>query len=237
MQDFANTGTVPTTDLSSASLLPAKLRGAIPSEEFDYQTLLHGLKGYSSPRDKITDLLTKGIILRIKKGLYVFGELYRRAPIQREVIANLLYGPSYISLEYALQFYGLIPEGVETLTSVTTGRQRRFRTPLGSFTYRMIPMRAFQSGMDLIQHEGMRPFLMATPEKALADKLVAERGGEFRSLRGMREYLLENLRIPRGEIRRLSLHRLDQCAASYRSRRLTLLSRAAEEIQRTAGGA
>ena len=115
-------------------LLPTHLRGLIPREEFDYQTLNQGLRGYASPRDKITDLLRKGVVVRVKKGLYVFGPAFRRRAFSREVLANLLYGPSYISLEYALQHHGLIPEAVETLTSVTTGRSRQFRTPLGAFT-------------------------------------------------------------------------------------------------------
>jgi hypothetical protein len=217
------------------SLLPGRLRDAIAHEEFDYQTLLHCLATYAFPRDKITDLLERGIIIRIKKGIYVFGPLYRRRPISREIIANLLYGPSYISLEYALQFHGLIPEAVETLTSVTTGRSRRFRTPIGSFTYRMIPLRAFRTGMDLVEREKGLPFLMATPEKALADKLVAERGMDIRGLRAMREYLYDNLRIPPEEIRRLDPRRLEEIGNSYRSRRLVLCARAVEEAQRKQG--
>ncbi len=56
------------------------LRKKIPQEEFDYQTLLSGLEGYARPRDKISDLLKKGTIIRVKKGLYVFGEEYRKNP-------------------------------------------------------------------------------------------------------------------------------------------------------------
>ncbi len=59
-----------------------------------------------------------------------------------------MYGPSYISLEYALQYHGLIPERVEAVTSVTTGRSRRFASPVGLFTYRSIPLSAFRTGMD-----------------------------------------------------------------------------------------
>lgn len=219
----------------SPLLLPGLLRGAIPHEEFDYQTLLHCLRGYASPRDKITDLLVKGIIIRVKKGLYVFGQLYRRRPISREVIANLLYGPSYISLEYALQFHGMIPEAVETLTSVTTGRSRQFRTPVGTFTYRRIPLRAFRIGMDLVEREGQLPFLMATPEKALADKLVAERGFNIANVHAVREYLYDNLRIAGEDIRRLNPRRLAEIAKCYRSRRLVCLARAVVETHEIEG--
>jgi predicted transcriptional regulator of viral defense system len=215
----------------SPSLFPGLLRAAIPHEEFDYQTLLHCLRAYVAPRDKVTDLLEKRIIIRVKKGFYVFGELYRRRPISREVIANLLYGPSYISLEYALQFHRLIPEAVETLTCVTTGRSRRFRTPVGLFTYRSIPLRAFRTGMDLIEREGQLPFLIATPEKALGDKLAAERGIDITNVPAMREYLCDNLRIPVEEIRRLDLRRLEETANGYRSRRLALLIETVVEFQ------
>ena len=120
------------------------IRKHIPQEEFDYQALLDCLQGYAHPRDKISDLLRKESIIRIKKGLYIFGDEYRNKPFSREILANLMYGPSYISLEYALQHYGLIPERVEAVTSVTTGRSRRFSTPVGLFTYRMIPLEAFR---------------------------------------------------------------------------------------------
>ena len=77
---------------SGTAALPTRLRQLIPREEFDYQTLLSYLQGYDYPRDKITDLLRKGVIIRVKKGLYVFGELYRRRPVSREALANLMYG-------------------------------------------------------------------------------------------------------------------------------------------------
>ena len=61
------------------------LRSKITTEELDYQALMDGLRGYDRPRDKITDLLRQGAIIRIKKGIYVFGERYRRLPFSREV--------------------------------------------------------------------------------------------------------------------------------------------------------
>lgn len=87
------------------------LRKTIPWEEFDYQALLQALKDYAYPRDKITDLLAKGVIVRVKKGLYVFGDAYRTRPYSREILANLIYGPSCVSLEYALHYHGLTPGG------------------------------------------------------------------------------------------------------------------------------
>lgn len=200
------------------------IRKQIPQEEFDYQTLLDCLKGYARPRDKISDLLRKGSIIRIKKGLYIFGDEYRRKPFSREILANLMYGPSYISMEYALQHYGLIPERVEAVTSVSTGRSRRFSTPVGLFTYRMIPLEAFRIGMDRIEIGDGRAFLMATPAKALADKLQEVRGIGIQSQRELYEYLENNLRIDPVALKELKPAELNAISRGYQSRRIRLLS-------------
>jgi len=209
-----------------------RIRRSIPQEEFDYQTLLSCLKDYAHPRDKISDFLRKGVIVRVKKGLYVFGEEYRRKAYSREILANLIYGPSYISLDYALQFHGLIPERVEAVTSVTTGRARRFETPVGLFTYRPIPLEAFRKGMDQMETGDSRNFLMATPEKALADKLYDHRGAGIVTQKELKNYLEENLRIEPADIRALSAEKLDQIARSYRSRKVRLLVNLIRQMSR-----
>ena len=210
------------------------IRRSISQEEFDYQTLLSCLEDYAYPRDKISGLLRKGVIVRVKKGLYVFGDDYRRRPYSREILANLIYGPSYISLDYALQFHGLIPERVVTVTSVATGRARRFETPVGLFTYRQIPMAAFRRGMDQMETGDGRTFLMATPEKALADKLCEGRGTGIRTQRELETYLSNSLRIETTEIRELNAEKLDKIARSYRSRKIRLLSNLIRRIHRRA---
>ena len=183
------------------------------------------LKDYAHPRDKVSDLLRKGHITRIKKGLYVFGEEYRQGSVSREVLANLMYGPSYISLDYALHYYGLIPERVEALTSVTLGRSRRFFTPAGLFIYRMIPLESFQIGMDSVELEDGRSFLIATPEKALADKIRDSRGTNISTQRDMKIHLFDNLRVDKETLIELSPERIDQVAERYRSQRIRILAR------------
>ena len=213
------------------------IRKKISQEEFDYQTLLDCLKEYARPRDKISDLIKKRVIIRVKKGLYIFGDEYRRRPYSREILANLIFGPSYISLDYALQHYGLIPERVEALTSVTTGRSHRISTPVGLFTYRMIPLEAFRIGMDRIEIDNGRAFLMATPEKALADKLHEGRGMEIQSQKALSRYLEENLRIDPSALRGLKPAELDAIARRYRSRKITLLNDLLRQIHhQTVGG-
>ena len=200
------------------------IRRQIPQEEFDYQTLLDCLKDYAHPRDKISDLLKKGFIIRVKKGLYIFGDEYRRRPYSREILANLIYGPSYISLDYALQHYGLIPERVEAVTSITTGRSRKFSTEVGLFTYRMVPLDAFRIGMDRVEISDGRGFLMATPEKALADKLYDSRGIGIQTQKELSVYLEDNLRVDRTVLRELKPTDLDVIARRYRSKKVRLLS-------------
>lgn len=211
--------------------MDVNIRGQIKSDIFDYQALLDALKGYAYPRDKISNLLKKKVIIRIKKGLYIFGELSRQKPVSRELIANLIYGPSYVSLEYALHFHGLVPERSEALTSVCLGRSRRFSTPLGLFVYRSIPEPAYHLGMTRIETEQDRAFLMAAPDKALADKIVLARGIPIESQKEMLSFLTADLRLDPDFIRDLDPQRISDFADSFRSRKLRLLSSLARRLQ------
>ena len=208
------------------------LKARIPGEEFDYRILMEALREYERPRDKITALLRQGTIIRVKKGIYVFGSKYARRPFSREVLANMIYGPSYVSLDYALHYYGLIPERVEAVTSVTCGRGRRFSTPVGLFIYRMIPMKAYPIGIDQISIEGGRSFLIAIPEKALADKIHADRGEGLRTQAEMRAHLLENLRVDPDGLANLDARRITLIAEYSRSRKIRLLSDVIRKLRR-----
>lgn len=210
----------------------ALLLKSIPYEEFDYQTLLDAVRGYARPRMKISAMLAKGDIIRVKKGLYILGEPLRRRPFCRELLANLVYGPSYISLEYALHYHGLTPERVEAVTSVTCGRSRTFATPVGTFSYRMIPLEAFRTGMDRVELDDGRSFLVAIPEKALADRIVADRGAGISTQKELHEYLLSSLRIDPGGLRELDPVRVAEIARAYRSRRVKLLADLISRLRR-----
>jgi len=200
------------------------LRKRVAGEEFDYQMLMDILREYDRPRDKIRSLLKKKSIIRVKKGLYIFGETLAKRPFSREVLANLIYGPSYISLEYALHYHGLIPERVETITSCTTGRGRAFFTPVGRFSYRQIPDPAYALGIDHVELEPERSFLVAVPEKALADKLVADRGTVITSPDELRQYLARHLRVDLSRLAGMKVPLLAKIAAAYRSRKIQWLS-------------
>lgn len=193
------------------------LRSQIGREEFDYQALLSALSGYASPRDRITALLRSGAIIRAKKGLYVFGPEYRREPFSRELLANLIYGPSFISLDYALGYYGLIPERVEAVTSVCAGRARRFETPVGLFIYHPTPCCSAGVGR---AGQGDTRFLIAVPERALADRIRAERSDTGRTQKEMAQYLFENLRLEEADVRAMDAGLMEELAEALHSRKV-----------------
>ena len=201
-----------------------ELRKRIAQEEFDYLALGDALRDYARPRDKITDLLRKGAIVRVKKGLYVFGSQYSHAPYSRELLANLIYGPSYVSLEYALSYYGIIPERVETVSCVTCGKNREFNTPAGRFTYWSVPVIAYRTGIDLVNAGGNRSFLIASREKALADYICHDRGSSLRNADELESYLVDNLRVDPNDLSQLDPKRLAVIGEAYGSNKVRLLA-------------
>lgn len=199
------------------------IRRAIETDVFDYQQLMDCLASYAKPRDKIRALLKAGEIVRVKKGIYVFGEAYRRSPWSREILANLIYGPSYISLDYALSYYGFIPERVVVVTSVTLSRSRRFETPLGLFTYRRLSCRKYSIGIDQQTLEDDQHFLIATPAKALADKVWTDHRFTPRKTEDFRAYLQEDLRIASDALSSIDRTLIELIAEQYGSRKIRLL--------------
>lgn len=204
--------------------MEATLRQEIGREEFDYPALMTALARYANPRAKAGSLMRRGVIVRVKKGLYVFGDAYRRRPVSRELLANLIHGPSYVSLDYALSYHGLIPERVTTVTSVTPKRPKRFETPLGCFLYRQVPASAFSIGMQRVEMDDVA-FLIASPERSLADKLRDDRGHPLRSHDDMADYLLNNLRLEPDDLAVLDADLLDTLATCERSAKIALLAR------------
>lgn len=192
------------------------IRNASKFEEIDYPFLLHLLKGYVHPRDKITWLLRKSVLLRVKKGIYIFGPEYSRSPYSMEVLANLLYGPSYISMEYALSFYGLIPERVERVTSVTSKRDKEFTTAVGIFKYRYLHSQKYFVGVSHHAIDEVRRILIATPEKALADLIALSRSGlNLSENRDVQAFLYDDLRMDDKFV--FDKKRMSEIAAAYRN--------------------
>ena len=113
-------------------------------------------------------------LIKLARGKYILARPYRKVDPPLEYVANRLVYPSYVSLERALAWYGFIPEAVEVVTSVTTGRPRVVETALGTFRYRHIHRRHFW-GYEALDQQG-QACLLAVPEKAILDLFYFQRG-------------------------------------------------------------
>ncbi len=197
------------------------IRARIEQDVFDYQQLTGLLGEYAKARDRIGELLRQGHVIRIKKGLYTFGESLRRRPLLLPVLANLIYGPSYVSGVYALSYHGLIPEGVAVVTSQTTGRSCEFETPFGRFSYRRSMGGRYPVGVARVEIENSA-YLIATPEKALFDAVYDDSRFDGGSEDEILVYLTEDLRIERADLQRLDRARLEALEKVARGRMLAL---------------
>lgn len=196
----------------------------IPTPEVDIDTLKNILREYSRPYEKIRSWVGQGVLIRMTRGWYVLGQEFRSRPWSREYTANVLYTPSYISLDYALSYYGFIPERVQTVTSITTGKTRIIDTPLGRFSYRKVPEKVFQMGIDLHTPEHGPSFFIATPEKTLADKVNQFFTMEDIRQTGLNQLLFNNLRIEPEKILTLDYKELENITYIYRSRKVSALN-------------
>lgn len=177
----------------------------------DYATLVTLLRDYRFPKDKIAAMEKQQQLIRIKKGLFVVAQQEGTSPIFRELIANHLYGPSYVSLESALSYHNLIPERVYRVRSVTMKRFKMYDTPLGVFEYRTVSPEYFSIGIQQQVTQDNTAFLIASPEKALCDLIVLSSGLRLQSSKAVKIYLEENLRIDLFENRSWNTEIISQC--------------------------
>lgn len=145
-------------------------------------------------RRRLNEWQDKGYIKKIIKGYYVFTDLSLNENIFF-YIANKIYSPSYVSLEMALSYYNLIPEGVYKITSVSTRRTYDFKTGIAEFSYRALNPKIF-FGYELIKYND-KCFKIATVEKALLDyfylNVNLNEEDDFRSLRFNKEVFLKKI--------------------------------------------
>ncbi len=190
----------------------------------DYATIKNLLteNGYKYINDKIKYMKQQGLLTPLKKGLYVYNSPYVKTLVSKEIIANNLLGPSYISYEYALNYHGLIPERVEEVTSATTKRSKTFSTPYGTFSYRHIDKRLYALGVEIVSSK-QGNFMMASKEKALCDKVFATKGVKIASKKAMRIFLEEDLRIDMDELSDFNLKITRKYAEISKSKRVEFL--------------
>ncbi len=119
-------------------------------------------------RNQVSAWKKRGLVMELKRGLYLLNENDRKINLSRVFIANQLYSPSYVSMAYALMFYDLIPERVADLTSISTRKTKNFNNPLGVFAYHHLSALCFTGFVEEKDENGYS-FFIATPEKAVVD--------------------------------------------------------------------
>jgi hypothetical protein len=203
--------------------------GAVP---FSHGTLMLLLKEYQRPNDKIAEWIRRGDLVPLKRGLYVAGPAWRKGELSLPLVANRLYGPSCVSLDYALFRHGLIPERVYEVTSVCMRRSRGFANALGRFSYVTVPPSLFPVGMRQEQASERETFLIAGPEKALCDKVLLTRNLQARSRGAMQAFLFEDLRVDEEALAGLDLSVVAHYAESGRkARQMQALIQVLEAVQ------
>ena len=164
-----------------------------------YDLLKEKYKEYRACKDKISRLVKDGTIIRLKKGLYLPVSDKSNEFQTLALTANLIYGPSYVSLETALSYYNIIPERVYSIGSVTAKRSKTFINQAGRFDYFSAKKEYFSIGIKQVGIDDV-VFLIAAPEKAICDLIVKTSGLKIQSVKAMREYLEEDIRIDCDEL-------------------------------------
>lgn len=174
---------------------------------------------YSNKNTKLLREVKEGKLFKIINGLY---ETDPNTP--GYLLAGSIYGPSYISFEYALSFYGLIPERVTTITCATFDKKKKkqYNTNFGIFTYRDIPILAYPEEI-LLKEENNYSYQIATPEKALCDKLYTL--PPLNNYSNLENMLFNDLRLDIEEVNKLNTDKIDKLSKLYHSTNVELLSK------------
>ena len=200
---------------------PISTYGIIPIE---FSVLEDAIGNYRSQKEKISRLEHSGEIIRLKKVLNVTHPNHSNQTLSTQLIANSLYGPSYVSYQTALSYHGLIPERVNIISSATLKRAKNFTTPVGQFEYTKVPEGYYPIGINQILVENQYAFLIASPEKALCDLILGTAGLRFQSEGAAAAYLEQDMRIDMESTETWDKEIILQCAAFGRkSRELNFL--------------
>lgn len=186
----------------------------------DKLVVKESLQDYASPRSKLTRMLDEKQLLHIRRGLYLAGD---DTPFSLKTLANIIAGPSYVSFESALAFYGFIPERVVNTTSAIYGKNKnkRFETPVGSFLYRHIPASVYCMAYRRLEEDG-HPFLIATAEKAICDTLYQHR--QVTTFSGLSQLIYEDLRVEMDSLKSLDLDLVRTLVVGYGKKVTTLFA-------------
>lgn len=180
---------------------------------FNRQVMLSILKNYKRPNDKISEMVKRGELTTIKKGLYIPGAKSGLPSIEPFLLANHLWGPSYVSLESAMSFWNLIPEKVFETTSITTRNAKKYKTSEGRFSYLRLPLPYYSFGLKSVELSTGQVAIIASQEKAICDKIITTPNLTLRSVSQTLSYLVDDLRIDNESLRKLNKKTINSWAA------------------------
>jgi hypothetical protein len=157
-----------------------------------------------------------GEIMRIRRGLFCLDRRFLSAPPHSLALAQIVYGPSYLSMETALSWHGWIPEAVHAVVSTGLGRSREFATPLGTYVFQRVPQQSLMAGVERVSETAAHvSYFMARPLKALADYVYTHQCDWVSA-----EPLRESLRIEIDALESLTRADFDELDGQYRARRV-----------------
>ena len=187
---------------------------------YDSTSLKNKYSKYSNINQKISIEASKERLVRVKRGLYT-----DNIKVDAPIIANVCYEPSYISFEYALYHYGLIPEHVSVYTSACFNKKnnKTYVTKEVTFEYRSVPNEVFPYGITYEKNESGLRYKIASKEKALCDILYSKY--PVRSIKELKVLLFEDLRIDEDEFYKLDFNFIIEIAPLYRSNTINTLLR------------
>lgn len=179
----------------------------------------NNLKEYSNKNTKICREIKKGNLIKIINGLYETD-----SSVKGYLLAASIYGPSYLSFDFALSYYGLIPEKVTAFTSATCDKKKKkiYNNEFGTYLYRDVPTDVYPLGIKIIE-EGEYVYQIAIPEKAICDKLYTL--SPIKNMTELENVLFNDLRIDMDEFNKLNLKDIEQISNSYHSTNVDLLYR------------
>ena len=181
------------------------IRDKIPYNIFTNKTVHQLIRESPDTRyGLVKRAIAKGELIHLRRGLYGFAKKYQRRGTNLFELAQMMYGPSYISFESALSYHGWIPEAVYTVTSAAMKRSKTYHTPLGVFSYTRIPGDPFFTGVERIETPN-GVFFVAAQWKALADYVSANK----KNWQGIQP-LVQDLRIEEKYLKQADPHLLEE---------------------------
>ena len=177
------------------------------------------LHEFGDPAGKIMRMRKEEKIFQLTRGLYETDP-----DVPGQCLAGAIYGPSYLSFDYALSLYNLIPEAVSAFTSATFRKRRtkNYTNRFGRYMYRDVPDAVFSFGITIRKEYGYE-YRIAVPEKALCDKLYTM--PPVTSVKDIRKMMFEDLRINEDEFANLDAESILQIGDRYHSNNLKYLIR------------